>query len=257
MRLSTLPRQSQHGPLRVLRHRVGSNCRWERECAVRREHVGEASRPDLWLREPTSGRVAWYTNFQETAIVTPGGRNGQRKSAYLVAWEHRKDGASLMSESKNTVPIEAGEHFSSAVGLGFEDAAARRLRYHLLRLSVVGLTKRDVDDLGELRRLAFQESDVTQQAAKIKQRPDASSLAFAVADILERAGRGVRGPVSLKAVMFGTILGAYTSLAVRDADPSTTAILGAIGGAVAMSTSTFIHDNINRHSWAEYLRMQD
>ena len=56
--------------------------------------------------------------------------------------------------------------------------------------------------------------------------------------------------------MFGAVLGAYTSLGLRDPDPPTTALLGAIGGAVAMSISTFIHDNINRQSWAEYLRMQ-
>ena len=91
---------------------------------------------------------------------------------------------------------EAGERFRSAVGLGLEDAGARRLRYHLLRLSVAGLTRKDVADLGELGRPAFQESDVTEQAAKIKQRPDASPLAFAIADILERAGSGVRGPAA-------------------------------------------------------------
>ncbi len=162
-----------------------------------------------------------------------------------------------MSETKDT-SREAGEHFRSAAHFSFEDAQQHKFRYHLLRLTVVGLTKEDVEDLGELARLAFQESDVTGQTTKIKQRADASSLAFAIADILEGAGSGVGGPVSLRAVLLGAVLGAYASLGgVEDVDESAVAILGAIGGAVAVSTSTFINDNITRQSWDEYLRMQD
>ncbi len=158
-----------------------------------------------------------------------------------------------MPETKKT-PREAGEHFGAATQLSLEDAQQHKFRYHLLRLTLVGLTQEDIEDLGELGRLAFQESDLTDQANKIKQRAGASSLAFAIADILERAGSGEGRS---KAAMLGAVLGAYTSLGGggdRDVD---VAILGAIGGAVAMSTSAFILDNINRQSWAEYLRMQD
>jgi hypothetical protein len=110
---------------------------------------------------------------------------------------------------------EAGERFDDAVGFGFEDARLLHLSYHLLRLTVVGLTQADVEDLGELGRLAFQESDVTQQTAKIKQRPDAS-LAFAIADIVEQAGQGLSGPAARRPVMFGAVLGAYTALGRDD-----------------------------------------
>ncbi len=158
----------------------------------------------------------------------------------------------------NDLSREAGGHFRSAVDLSFEDAMQQRLRYHLLRLTLVGLTREDVEDLGELGRLAFQESDVTGQATKIKQRPDASSLAFAIADILERAGGGVRGPVSLRTVMLGAVLGAYASLGgVRDDAQTAAAVLGAIAGAVATSTRTFVLDNIDRRATAEYLSMEE
>lgn len=132
----------------------------------------------------------------------------------------------------------------------------RKLRYHLLRLTVVGLSREDVEDFAELGRLAFQESDVSGEVAKIKQRADDSSLAFAIADILEAAG--VRGSVSLRAVMLGAVLGAYTSLRdIHDVDQKVVAILGAIGGAVATSTSSFILDNINQQGTLEYLSGQD
>ena len=162
-----------------------------------------------------------------------------------------------MSEAEN-LPRKAGEHFSVAANFSFEDAQARRFRYHLLRLTVVGLTEEDVKDLGELGRLAFLESDVTAQATKIKQRASASPLAFAIADIMQHAGSEFPGRASLKAVMFGTVLGAYASLGrISDIDESAVAIVGAIAGAVGTVTSTFIADIINRLSWAEYLNMEE
>jgi len=152
----------------------------------------------------------------------------------------------------------AGEFFRVAAGFSIEDAEPQRLRYHLLRLTVVGLTQEDVADLGELSRLAFQDSDVKKQATKIKERVDASPLAFAIADVVEQAGDILGGRVSPKTVLFGAVLGAYTSLGgASDVPESTVATLGAIGGAVAVSTSTFVTDNINRKSWFEYLRMDE
>ncbi len=152
----------------------------------------------------------------------------------------------------------AGEHFRSAANTSLEDAGPQRLRYHLLRLTVVGLTRKDVQDLGELARLAFQDSDVREQATTIKQSADASPLAFAIADIVEQASTGLGGAVSLKSVMFGAVLGAYAGL---DGNPDVSApfaaTLGAIAGAIATSTSTFVTDNISRQSWFEYLRMDD
>jgi hypothetical protein len=153
---------------------------------------------------------------------------------------------------------EAGEHFGAAADLSFEDAVPGRLRYHLLRLTLAGLTREDVHDLGELGRLAFQESDVKQQADRIKQRTGASPLAFAIADILERAGSGVRGPVSLRAAMLGAVLGAYVAMGgSKETEKPASAALGAVGGAVAMSTGTVIREGVEHRSWQEYLHMEE
>jgi hypothetical protein len=113
-------------------------------------------------------------------------------------------------------------------------------------------------DLGELSRLAFQESNVTEQSTRIKERADASPLAVAIADILERAASGRPGSVSLGSVLLGAALGAYTSLhGFQDGHETAMAILGSIGGAVAASTSALILDNINQQGAYEYLRMED
>jgi hypothetical protein len=158
----------------------------------------------------------------------------------------------------NDLSSEAGDRFRSAVDLSFSDAQQRRLRYQLLRLTVVGLTKPDVVDLGELGRLAFQESNVTEQVTRIKERADASPLAVAIADILERAASGRLGSASLGSVLLGAVLGAYASLhGFHDGDETAVAILGSIGGAVAASTSAVILDNINQQGTSEYLRMED
>ncbi|MDQ4048434.1 MAG: hypothetical protein M3131_03505 [Actinomycetota bacterium] len=99
---------------------------------------------------------------------------------------------------------------------------------------------------------------MTEQATKIQQRPDVSPLAFAIADIVQTAASGgIGAPVSLKAVMFGAVLGAYTSLSdVPAVDDPIAATLGAIAGAVATSTSIFITENISGQAWSEYLSME-
>ena len=153
---------------------------------------------------------------------------------------------------------EAGEIFGSAAQMCFEDARLRRLRYHLLRLTAIGLHRDEVEDLGELGRLAFEESDVTGQATKIKERAGASSLACAIADIVERGGQGVGGPVSRQGVFTGAVLGAYAAVSSSAGlDQTTVAILGAIGGAVATPASAFIADRISEVGQSEYLSMKE
>ncbi len=148
----------------------------------------------------------------------------------------------------------AGENFGLAAQMSVEDAMQRRLRYHLLRLTVFGLHQDEIEDLGELGRLSFGESDVTGQTTKIKERAGASSLAFAIADMVERAG----GAVSRRGVFTGAVLGAYAAVGdVRDMDQTAVAILGAIGGAIAASTSSFIADHIPEGSLSEYLSMKE
>jgi hypothetical protein len=156
------------------------------------------------------------------------------------------------------LPREAGEIFGFAAQMSFEDARQRRLRYHLLRLTAVGLHRDEVEDLGELGRLSFEESDVAGQAAKIKERAGASALAFAIADIVERAGGGVGAPVSRRGVFTGAVLGAYAAVSgSAGMDRTTVAILGAIGGAVATPASAFIADRIPEVGLSEYLSMKE
>jgi hypothetical protein len=156
------------------------------------------------------------------------------------------------------LPREAGDVYGFAAEMFFEDARLRRLRYHLVRLTAVGLHLDEVEDLGELGRLAFEESDVTGQTTKIKERAGASSLAFALADIVERAGRGVGGPVSRRGVFTGAVLGAYAAMSsAAGMDKTTVAILGAIGGAVATPASTFIADQNPEESLSGYLSMKE
>jgi len=158
----------------------------------------------------------------------------------------------------DNLPGQASEIFGFAAQLSFEDAMQRRLRYHLFLLSGVGLHRDEVDDLGELGRLSFGESDVTGQATKIKERAAVSSLAFAIADIVERAGGGVGGPVSRREVFTGAVLGAYAALSdSAGMDQTTVAILGAIGGAVALPASAFIADRIPEVGLSEYLSMKE
>jgi hypothetical protein len=63
------------------------------------------------------------------------------------------------------LPGNAGERFEEAVGLAFDDAMQRRLRYHLLRLTVVGLSRDEVPLMVEPARQAFHDADVANQAA--------------------------------------------------------------------------------------------
>jgi len=152
----------------------------------------------------------------------------------------------------------AGEVFGFAAQMSFEDAMVRRLRYHLLRLTAVGLHRDEIEGLVELGRLSFEESDVTGQTTKIKEQAGASALAFAIADIVERADRGVGGPVSRRGAFIGAVLGAYAAVSdVGGMDQTAVAILGAIGGAIATPASTFIADQIPVVGLTEYLSLKD
>lgn len=99
---------------------------------------------------------------------------------------------------------------------------------------------------------------MTAQSTKIKERADASYLAFAIADIVEQGSSGRPASVSLGTVLVGAALGAYAALGdIPKEEEPTFAVLGAIGGAVAATTSTIILGNIDQQSVAEYLRMAD
>jgi H+/Cl- antiporter ClcA len=162
-----------------------------------------------------------------------------------------------MSETR-TFSHDAGDQFDSAANFGFEDAMQRRLRYHLLRLTVVGLTQLDVQELGELARLVFEGSDASQQATIISQRVDASPLASAIAQIMQKAAAGLDGPVRMPVVMLGALLGAYTALHhAGEPSQSDAAVAAAVGGAVAATVSGLVLDMIDQVGAAEYVRMDD
>ena len=152
---------------------------------------------------------------------------------------------------------DAGRLFDSAAGFAFEDAELRRLRYHLLRLTAIGLAREEVDELLELGRLAFHDADVSEQASKVKQRAGATDLAFAIADIVEQADRA--SVARRRTVMLGAALGAYAAAGAQPPSHDTVAVAaaGAVGGAVALSAGTFVLDAIDQGDLESYLSTED
>jgi hypothetical protein len=151
-----------------------------------------------------------------------------------------------MSETP-TLLRDPGERFDQAVNFAVEDAQLRLLRYHLIRLTVVGLSRDEVPSIIELARLAFDDGDVTDQARAVRERPGASPLAAAIAGIVERSRTGglfaPRGEV-----VVGAVIGAYAAMmdagSGNAADAPAAAILGAVGGGTAASVGRFIQQQI-------------
>ena len=108
-----------------------------------------------------------------------------------------------MSDTQ-TLARDAGRRFEEAVNYAIEDAQLRLLRYHLLRLTVVGLSRDELPLIVDLARRAFDDADVADQATAIRERPGASDLACAIAGIAERSRVGGpfgrRGDVVVAAV---------------------------------------------------------
>ena len=158
-----------------------------------------------------------------------------------------------MSETQ-AIRDDAGERFKTAAGFAFEDAQQRRLRYHLLRLTVAGLTHDEVRPLVELGRLAFDDADVTEQVRVIRERPGATRLASALASVVER------GPVAAQFagradVLIGAVTGAYAGmLNAGSGDGAQAAVLGAVGGGTAAAVGRFVHERITEVGPSEYLR---
>ncbi|HLM04329.1 MAG TPA: hypothetical protein VK402_03950 [Blastococcus sp.] len=157
-----------------------------------------------------------------------------------------------MSETQATRD-DANERFEEAVRFAFQDAQQRRLRYHLLRLTVAGLSHDEVRPLVELGRLAFDGADVTEQASSIKERPGATPLGSALASIVER------GPVSDQFatradVLIGAVTGAYAGLRnASSGDGTQAAVLGAVGGGTAAAVGRFVRERITEVGEIDYL----
>ena len=158
-----------------------------------------------------------------------------------------------MSETRS-IRDDAGERFEEAARFAFQDAQQRRLRYHLLRLTVAGLSHDEVRPLVELGRLAFDGADVTEQVRVIKERPETTHLASALASIVERGP--VSGQFATRAdVLIGAVTGAYAGLMnVGSGDRAQAAILGAVGGGTAAAVGRFVRERIAEVGEAEYLR---
>jgi hypothetical protein len=158
-----------------------------------------------------------------------------------------------MSETR-AIRDDAGERFEEAARLAFEDAQQRRLRYHLLRLTVAGLSHDEIRPLVELGRLAFDGADVTEQVRMIQERPGATPLASALAAIVQR---GPVGPDSAGRadVLIGAVTGAYAGLSSGGSgDRAEAAVLGAVGGGTAVAVGRFVRERISEVGESEYLR---
>ena len=164
-----------------------------------------------------------------------------------------------MSDTQ-TLSSDAGQRFDEALDFAFEDAQQRLLRYHLLRLTVVGLTHDEVPLILELARSAFDDSDAADRVRAITDRPGASVLASAIAGVVGRTRTG--NPFAPRGdVVLGAVVGAYA--AMRDAgsghrdDATAAAVLGAVGGATAASVGPFIREQIAAVGVPAYLSTDD
>jgi hypothetical protein len=166
------------------------------------------------------------------------------------------EGVRTMSDTQSLMR-DAGERFENGIGFAFEDALQRRLRYHLLRLTVVGLSRDEIPLIVDLARLASEDADLAAPARAIRERPGASVLAAAIAAIVERPRRGTQFR-SRAEVVIGAVIGAYAGLMDAGggdpAEATTAAVLGAVGGATAVSVGGFIHEQIEAVGVSEYLR---
>jgi hypothetical protein len=131
----------------------------------------------------------------------------------------------------------------------FEDARIG-LRYPLLRLSLLGLSQRDVKELAELGQAVMKEGDVREAAKRIGERRGASPLAVVIAGIVHNAEKRDE-----REVMLGAIFGAFAGLESRRMKE---AVLGAIGGALAATTYSELQKHLKdaEVSWQDWSEVE-
>jgi hypothetical protein len=149
-------------------------------------------------------------------------------------------------EIQSSVSQIAGSNYESATQFSFGDAR-NGLKYVLLRLSQLGLPIEDQEQLRELGRLAFNGSDVKHVADRITNTESTSPLAMAIADIVLRSGTEM---TSKKMAMLGAVFGAYAAISSGGPNES---VLGAIAGAVAVSTSELLQNVQQRDCWMNFV----
>jgi hypothetical protein len=140
--------------------------------------------------------------------------------------------------------------YRNATSFSFDDAQ-NGLKYALLRLSVLELSEQDRAELRELGGFAFQELEVTRVANQITARETASPLAVTIANIVEQSRRG-----SKKMAFCGAVFGAYAALGLGSEGKRSEilkGVLGAIAGAVAVTTSQFARDEMEQRAWRDFI----
>ena len=157
-----------------------------------------------------------------------------------------------MSGSAPFLP-DPGQQFDNAADRAFDDTQTRRFRYHLRRLTAIGLSEQDRIDLIEIGRLAFAKADVGPAAQQLQQREGASELAVVLAELV---GAGRRADP--RDVLVGAVLGAYAGLArFEGLDRSQAAIAGAVGGALAASSTPAAMAAAEAAGAADYTRAEE
>ena len=132
--------------------------------------------------------------------------------------------------------------------LPFEDAR-RGFGYPLQRLSLVGLSRRDMKELTELGEAVFQDGNVNEVVKRIWERQGASPLAVVIASIVNSVEKNDK-----REAVVGAIFGAYAGLESRRMRE---AVLGAIGGALAATTYSDLQEFLEEVeiSWQRWSKM--
>ena len=160
-----------------------------------------------------------------------------------------------MSNSHN-IGEEAGELYRSGIDFTIQDSEFG-LRYPLLRLgSLLDLPEQEREELTELGRIVIQDGDVGEIAGRLRERQGASPLAVAIASIVQEArffgGGDTRG------ALLGAVFGAYAGIDSSQTgdDRAVRAVLGATGGALALTTHTQLQERLEARfrslSWREW-----
>lgn len=159
-----------------------------------------------------------------------------------------------MSDTEDTRGKAIEETLNFAFGQSIHDLS-RGLNDVLGRLGgFLELPRQDVEQLTELGRTVIQEGDVGEVAERIRARPGASDLAVTIAIIMQ--GVEFSSPEDAKAArerMLGTVFGAFAGVRTRRMRE---AVLGAMGGALAVTTYRGLHDMLKEdpsawRAWSE------
>jgi hypothetical protein len=162
-----------------------------------------------------------------------------------------------MSDTLISGDVQELARWASIGELSLTDAGqAGRLQYALMRLSTVGLTEQDQEELQELGRLAIQELDqgVEQVASQITNRESAHPLAVAIANTVRSTLHGGEGGLkicSTRMAMVGAVFGAYVGLGDSSGVMS---VLGAMAGATALCASKVLNDQMEWNAWTGFIR---